>query len=225
MSGYGFRECGIEGVDKLVWVKGDIGAYDLILDDWKRNIHDWLRMVKNFDVVVQAGGNCGMYPRFYKNYFKEVYTFEPEPNNFHCLDQNCQGEGYHKFYGGLGDENKKVSVVYDGHPTVFNAGQFAINEEKGNIQLYRLDDLNLQKCDLIHLDVEGYEAKVLEGARETIKRCQPVIITEVANGTDILSKELQYKPYIHAGWDIVFITNQWHDRPLTEEEWDIVYAD
>lgn len=42
-----------------------------------------------------------------------------------------------------------------------------------------LDSLNLQNnVSLLHLDVEGHEGELLEGARETIQASRPVIITE-----------------------------------------------
>lgn len=42
-----------------------------------------------------------------------------------------------------------------------------------------LDSLNLQQSvSLLHLDVEGHEGELLEGARETIKSSRPIIITE-----------------------------------------------
>ena len=75
-----YRKCGHEGVDELLWVTSDSGAFgnekDGPLFDWIQDHEDFMSHVKNFDTVVQAGGNCGMYPRFYKNYFKNVYTFE-----------------------------------------------------------------------------------------------------------------------------------------------------
>jgi hypothetical protein len=36
----------------------------------------------------------------------------------------------------------------------------------------------LEICDLIHLDIEGYEKKALLGGRKTIERCNPVVVIE-----------------------------------------------
>jgi len=43
----------------------------------------------------------------------------------------------------------------------------------------------LERLDLIKLDVDGFEARVLEGGFATLRRCQPVIVVELA-------------PYLHA---------------------------
>ena len=41
-----------------------------------------------------------------------------------------------------------------------------------------IDDLNLPGCDLIQLDLEGYEFYALQGGIETIKKHKPVIVIE-----------------------------------------------
>lgn len=47
----------------------------------------------------------------------------------------------------------------------------------GTIPVKTLDSFGLD-IDLIKTDTEGYEPYVLEGARDTIRRCQPVIFFE-----------------------------------------------
>ena len=67
-----YRKCGHEGVNEFLWVTQDTGAYgnekDGPLFDWIQESRDFMSQVKKFDVVIQAGGNCGMYARFYKNF-------------------------------------------------------------------------------------------------------------------------------------------------------------
>jgi hypothetical protein len=41
-----------------------------------------------------------------------------------------------------------------------------------------IDDLNLERCDLIHLDIEGFELHALKGAVNTIQTCRPIIALE-----------------------------------------------
>lgn len=181
-----YRKCQHEGVDKLLWVTSDTHGLDETdgpLFDWIQESRHFMSQVKKFDVVVQAGGNCGLYPRFYKNYFKEVYTFEPCEINFSCVNENCQGDGYHKFLGGLGDKDEMLTLK---RVKKSNVGSHRMSSDPGDVKMYRIDDLNLEHCDLIHLDIEGYEEKALRGALKTIKKFKPVIITEHQNGEKLL---------------------------------------
>lgn len=46
------------------------------------------------------------------------------------------------------------------------------------VPVAKIDDLKLNACHLIKIDVEGMEKKVLEGAVETIRRCKPILYVE-----------------------------------------------
>jgi FkbM family methyltransferase len=54
----------------------------------------------------------------------------------------------------------------------------AVEPQKHVVEISTLDDQSLSKCDLIKIDVEGHELDVLEGARNTILKCSPLIIFE-----------------------------------------------
>jgi FkbM family methyltransferase len=46
------------------------------------------------------------------------------------------------------------------------------------VRVRPLDALDLPACDVIKIDVEGFEPAVLRGAAETIRRCRPVLYVE-----------------------------------------------
>ena len=50
--------------------------------------------------------------------------------------------------------------------------------DEGDIVLKTLDSHNYDDIDVLKVDVEGLEISVLNGARETLARCSPVIIIE-----------------------------------------------
>ena len=50
--------------------------------------------------------------------------------------------------------------------------------EGDNVRVRSVDGLGLARLDFIKIDVEGFEVDVLRGARETIRRCMPVIYVE-----------------------------------------------
>ena len=65
------------------WPKDDTGTWKFLLEnfDLPGKISSY---VDNKKVMVQAGGNCGMYPKQYSKIFDTVYTFEPDWLNFYC---------------------------------------------------------------------------------------------------------------------------------------------
>lgn len=135
-------------------------------------------LVSNFvvekKVVLQAGGNCGMFPIKYAELFEIVYTFEPDPVLFHCLSKNVTSPNIIKFQAALGNIRNLVSTTN----YMACAGGTHIGSLQGIIPTLLIDDLNLPRLDLIHLDIEGYEYNALRGGVDTIKRCKPIICIE-----------------------------------------------
>jgi FkbM family methyltransferase len=136
-----------------------------------------LKHVKRFDYAVQAGGNVGVWPRWLCLKFKYVYTFEPDPVNFRCMIANCPEENIIKFNAALGHQPGCVTIKKGDYRGEDNCGGNHVNG-KGVIPTLRLDDLALPGCDLLQLDIEGYEFFALAGAKETILRCKPVVMIE-----------------------------------------------
>lgn len=125
-------------------------------------------------VAIQAGGNCGIFPRELSKYFQWVYTFEPDADNFHCLVRNAPQKNIIKIQAALGDTHKTIAM----NTTPLNIGAHHMEEAPGAIPVLCIDDLNLCACDFMQLDLEGYELFALFGAEETIKRCKPVLMIE-----------------------------------------------
>ena len=126
-------------------------------------------------VVVQAGGNGGLYPKSFSQLFDLVYTFEADPINFACLSLNVTESNVFKFHAALGFHRQGISTANDMFPG--NMGAKYVGGT-GPIPTLRIDDLGLEVCDLIQLDIEGFELHALHGAQETITRCHPVLALE-----------------------------------------------
>lgn len=176
------RDQDVDGVSGWTWVKEDDGAWDGPHKEWMNSHRDaYLSASRGRDIVVQAGGNCGLYPRLFAKYFKYVYTFEPDPLNFHCLVNNCQLDNIIKINGALGSDNRMVRVQRSG---MGNVGCHTVNSHDGErfVPQFTIDQLNLPACDFIQLDVEGYEINILKGAIKTIEKYKPGISCE--NGTN-----------------------------------------
>lgn len=198
---YHLRHVGIEDVEELLWLRRDQEAFRLILRDWKEWSQDFMSEVTNFNTVIQAGGNCGMYPRFYANYFTNVITFEPDGDNFYAMKINCVGEKYRMYQLALGE---REAMVHLNTSYVPNVGKHFIENKPGITKMITLDSLNLDNCDLIHLDVERYEEKVILGATKTIIKHKPVVIVERERGSKELA-ELGYKLHKRLRVDAVYV--------------------
>ncbi len=61
-----------------------------------------------------------------------------------------------------------------------SAGSFTIEGYKfwDEVRLITLDSLGLARCNLIKIDVERMEIKVIKGARQTILKYRPVLFVE-----------------------------------------------
>lgn len=67
-----------------------------------------------------------------------------------------------------------------------------------------IDDLDLESCDLIQLDVEGYEHEVLTGAIKTIEKFKPTISVERGGGLIDFLKPYGYQEVARTFDDVVF---------------------
>lgn len=163
-------------------------------------------------LVVQAGGNLGLFPIEYSKIFETVITFEPDPINFHCLAHNATEPNIVKIQAALGNDNKFISMDV---PSPTHVGQNKVSkEQRGNIPTLKLDDFGLPALDLLQLDLEGYEYFALEGARKTIEKYKPTIVVEFANhwthygvpsdAIDNLLRDLGYVRKDRMHLDVVF---------------------
>lgn len=156
----------------LLWPASDVGCIATI-HNMVGDLEAAYRHCRGFDVAVQAGGNCGVWPAAMGKRFRIVYTFEPDPVNFRCLCANAPAENVFKFNAALGDVNHKIGLALRAD----NCGAHQVNGD-GDIPTMKIDDLGLTSCDLICLDIEGYELRALHGAEATIGDCSPVIVIE-----------------------------------------------
>jgi FkbM family methyltransferase len=189
------RERAIDGIPQWRWIRGDNGAWDGPVDDWiTSHKAAYQAHVKDWSVVVQAGGNLGLYPRLLSQMFGIVYTFEPDPLNFYHLVQNCQVDNIIKIQAAVGFHREPVMV---NRLTMDNVGMHQVTQvDRAAIPQLRIDDLNLKTCGLIALDVEGYEINALNGAIETIRRCKPVIACE--RPTHLVLAFMEVEGYVKA---------------------------
>jgi FkbM family methyltransferase len=142
------------------------------------------------DVVVDIGVNIGWtllnFAR--RSGSGSVIGFEPDPFNF----AQCTGNlALNQFANvtllpyGLGDRPGQVTLDA-GPPSNRGGHRVAPGGAAGSgavIQIKKLDDVDivatLPRLDLMKIDVEGYELKVLTGASAVLRRHHPTVFVEI----------------------------------------------
>jgi FkbM family methyltransferase len=157
----------------------------IVLDQYHAN-----KFIKKDSIVIDAGANIGTFSIFAARMAPEgqIYAFEPVKKTFEELKKNA--EYYPQIMReniGLGDvvsqKNIFVNPKSTGGSVVEDSPYCHVTPSGGQskelVNITTIDTFVYEKkiphVDFIKMDVEGYEAKILEGAKETIKKYKPVI--------------------------------------------------
>jgi len=146
-------------------------------------------------VFIDAGANDGIYTLFAARRVGSagvVWAFEPSRREFARLEENLklnQLENVRPFQIALADQNGEADLSVAGfeHEGQNTLGAFvhsgAALLRKERVPTRTLDDLvregNLHKIDVVKIDVEGAEHRVLTGAQDVLKRFRPILLFEV----------------------------------------------
>lgn len=137
--------------DGLVLIDGgaNIGTFTI---PWARLMHDWGRVIAFEPQQWPYYALCGNIAL----------------NN--CFNAEARRQALSHCLGSIG-----VPFYHPLEP--HNAGSVRLGEGE-HVQTVTIDSLNLDRLDILKLDLEGMEPDALAGARQTIARCKPIIIAE-----------------------------------------------
>lgn len=115
----------------------------------------------------------------------QVLAFEPEPRNCQCIRQSVHANGYTNvtlLELALSDRDERA-LLYLGEksgwhtllPDLPQRAQGTIEVQQRQLDAV-LEELGTQRVDVIKIDVEGAELRVLAGARDTLIRNDHVVL-------------------------------------------------
>jgi FkbM family methyltransferase len=141
-----------------------------------KKLREAMGWVKKFRVAVDIGGHCGLWAMHLVKKFDHVHAFEPVPLFRQCFEKNVNARNVTLYACALGSVNGKVRMKID--PADTGGTHVDPAAEAGDTVLRRLDDFELQDVDFIKIDAEGFEGQIVEGSRDTIRRCKPCMVVE-----------------------------------------------
>lgn len=139
------------------------------------HIQQSLQLCAQRRTAVDVGGHVGFWSYYLALAFQRVHAFEPNELFAQCFERNVRGKGVKLHRVALGEAERTIALEVD--PANTGATHIRPGGDDGT-PMRRLDDFALDEVDFIKVDVEGYERQVLEGGRETLTRCKPVVIVE-----------------------------------------------
>lgn len=151
------------------------------------------KIIKSTDFCLDIGANIGSYTMFFAKNAEKVISFEPIKLNKIMIEfsaelnslENIQIEQI-----ALSDFDGESQFLVVNESILSGLVSFEIENQKNylrenynakvnkiiTVNCKKLDSYNFRKIDLIKIDVEGGELKVINGAIRTIKNCQPRLI-------------------------------------------------
>lgn len=179
-------------------------------------------------LAIDVGAHIGNHTVFFSKICKlKVIALEPFLYSYRMLIRNIELNGQESRVNAL----RKAAGNYPGRgePIVYdplNTGENYIRKRPvGQVEIVRLDDLMIEDhVSIIKIDVEGMEVEVLEGAKDIIKRHQPLLYIE-AKEPSLYRKvcsfldDFGYRSILQFNWTPTFLF-----RPCSDpmQQYDII---
>jgi FkbM family methyltransferase len=151
-----------------------------------------LNILKEGDLCIDVGAHCGYYTLLFSKIVKEkgvVISFEPDKNNLSLLIRNVKLNKCNnvKIYPYAVSDNDSFAILSVDEKTGFDsyimeATKSNIDSKISMVKTIKLDSLNYEKpVNLLKLDVQGNEVRVLKGSHKVLINTKYVIFEYCPN--------------------------------------------
>ncbi|QBZ83546.1 methyltransferase FkbM [Hydrogenovibrio crunogenus] len=184
------------------------GVYEKYVLDFVKQI----LLNKRDPLVLDVGANIGNHTLSFCSAGARVHAFEPVKPIHDILKYNIEKNGLSErasvYNFALSDCFSKEKITYESKGNV--GGSSLENRVEGNlldVKLEKGDDFvikqDFKKIDLIKIDVEGHEYKVLQGLIDSIKKFKPIIVIEW-NEIDTIERILNTSAFCYLEENYIF---------------------
>jgi FkbM family methyltransferase len=180
---------------KYILFKNDCGVTDITRKGgvYEHYIFDYIKEKLNVEgtTIIDVGANFGFHTLQFRDLVGEsgqVISFEPQKLVYYQLCGNIILNGHDNITAyniALSDEVnvlKMENLQYHSERdiNIGNAHLDACYDNAYNlVNVNTLDSFSFENVSVLKIDVQGYEPRVLDGAKETILKNKPVIFIEV----------------------------------------------
>ena len=159
--------------------------------------YDWRRwaianvLCSPGDVIIEIGSNIGTETIGFSDYLGasgRVYAFEPLPSNLSVLLENVRTARYRNitvYQCAVGDRCSSVRFAPPKQRENSGIGQVLWQDQTSEgieVECITLDSImhEVPQINMLFMDAEGAETRILRGARELIGRDAPYLVTEAS---------------------------------------------
>jgi len=183
----------IFGDTMLLWVnmKDKYCSIHCVMDAYEPDSSNVVRqLLRRGDTFLDIGANIGWFTMLASSIVGEtgyVHSFEPQPIIARYLRRSIDLNGLaarvrlHEV--GVWHHHGSMSLGWhedaENHGASYLMPEGAESSAGSNVELLTLDSLNLDRVDMIKIDVEGAEAKAMQGAERLLARHRPIILSEL----------------------------------------------
>jgi FkbM family methyltransferase len=159
------------------------------------DILQWRLLCRSARTILDIGASIGIYSVIaaVENPGAEVHSFEPLPANLRTLQRMADRNNAKLKINALALSDTSGTIDFfvprDGLVNKREASlESAFRAQSGDcdkitVKTRTLDELGLSNIDLIKLDVESAEYRVIRGARKTLLAQRPIILCEILSQT------------------------------------------